>query len=365
MRILGAKSPGELRIAVVNGDLLEDYALWRPAAPDGLGDIYAGRILARVPAMAGAFVALPGSEGFLPDTQGAAQVAEGAAVVVRVIRAAQGGKGPRLALADGPYPPDATPGLIKRGESPLHRLVRLHPAATLEVDDASLFAALRADDFAPRLRLVANAFDAALEAEIASLADSWADLPGGLRAGFFPTPALTAIDMDGAATTAARGPKAEIQFAANVAALAPLARQIRLRNLSGAILVDFAGLPAKRRPALGAAFATALATDPLHPRLLGFTQLGLAELSRPRSTPPLHELLTGPHAAGLAALRRMALGLRHAPAGRPVLRAAPAVIRALEADGSALADFANLSTYGLVLRGDPALPGCVTIDEST
>ena len=364
IRILGAKSPGELRVALLKGDVLEEYAIWRPTSADGVGDILRGRVVAHVPAMAGAFVALPGSEGFLPDTQGAARVCEGDQVVVRVMRAAQGGKGPRLALVDSPGHAGATPALISRGESPLHRLARLHPGASIDVDDPALFAALGAEDFAARLRLVSEAFDEELEMEIAALADTWVELPGGLRAGFFATPALTAIDMDGGATTAARGTKYQIQFAANRAALAPLARQIRLRNLSGAILVDFAGLPAKRRPALGAAFAETLATDPLHPRLLGFTQLGLAEISRPRTTPPLHELLAGPHAAGLEALRGLARSLRHAPALRPVLRAAPAVINSLEWDKAALADFARLSTYSLVLRSDPAIPGCVIVDES-
>jgi Ribonuclease G/E len=176
---------------------------------------------------------------------------------------------------------------------------------------------------------------------------------------------LTAIDLDGAAMTAARGGKDALQYTANRAALPSLAQQIRLRNLSGAILVDFAGLAAKRRAALSAAFSDALSHDPLHPRLLGFTQLGLAEISRPRTTPPLHERLAGPHAAGLAALRGLAHRLRHELLRSPLLRAAPAVIRALEADSGALADFAHLSTYGLLLRSDPALPGCVCIDEST
>ncbi len=348
IRILGAKSPGELRIAVLKNDLLEDYAIWRPGAPDGLGDVYAARITARVPAMAGAFVALPDAEGFLPDSQGAAGLAEGAYVTVRVTRSAQGGKGPRLALADAGGA-QTKQGLLRRGETPLHRLAVLHPSAEIWLDDTGLFASLSATDMAPRLRLVPDAFDEPLAAEIEALGEAWTTLPGGLRAGFFPTPALTAIDMDGAATTAGRGQKAALQFAANLAALPSLARQIRLRNLSGAIMVDFAGVPAKRRTALGAAFAAALAQDPSQPRLLGFTQLGLAEISRPRTTAPLHEQLAGAHAAGLAALRR----------------ASPAVIQALESDKAALAEFNHLSTYALILRSDPTLPGCVCLDEST
>jgi ribonuclease G len=362
IRILGAKSPGEVRIAVLNGDLMEDYAIWRPGAPDGLGDVFSARVTAHVPAMAGAFLALPGGEGFLPDTQGAAGRAEGAWVAVRVTRSAQGGKGPRLALA-GDGVAEERPGLIRRGESPLHRLAALHPSAGIWLDDTMLLAAL-AGDFAGRLHLVAHAFDDAMEAEIAGLAEAWAELPGGVRAGFFPTPALTAIDMDGAATTGGTGRKVAVQAAANRAALPGLARQIRLRNLSGAILVDFAGMPAKRRASRGDALAAALAGDPLRPRLLGFTQLGLAEISRPRTTPPLHERLAGPHAAGLAALRDLARVAAGAPGLRPVLRASPAVVSALQSDTAALADFAHVATYGVTLRSDPALPGCVCVDES-
>ena len=105
---------------------------------------------------------------------------------------------------------------------------------------------------------------------------------------------------------ASGGGKMAAHLAVNRAVLPALARQIRLRNLSGAILVDFAGLPARRRAALAPALHAALAEDPLRPRLLGFTALGLAEIVRPRVHPPLHELLAGPHAAGLAALRRIA-----------------------------------------------------------
>ena len=53
-----ATSPGEARIAVVDDNRLLDYALWRPGAPDGVGDVHRGRVIARVPAMAGAFCSI-------------------------------------------------------------------------------------------------------------------------------------------------------------------------------------------------------------------------------------------------------------------------------------------------------------------
>ena len=93
-----------MRIAAIRDGHLMDYALWRPGSPDGVGDVYRGRVTGVVPAMAGAFVAVPGgssgrsdaTEGFLPDSEGAKGLTEGALVTVRITRAAQGGKGPRL-----------------------------------------------------------------------------------------------------------------------------------------------------------------------------------------------------------------------------------------------------------------------------
>jgi Ribonuclease G/E len=361
-RIQVSCSPGERRIAVLGQDGLEDYAIWRPGAPDGLGDIHVGRVISYVPAMAGAFVELQDAIGFLPDSQGAAQASLGDAVTVRVTRSAHCGKGPRLAVEAATT--GTAPGLVRRGPSPLHRLAAVHAEAEILVDDSAVFAALRAD-FEARLRLVHRAFDDTLESAIEALAEAWTDLPGGVRAGFFPSPALTAIDMDGAATTALRGAKAAIQFAANREALPGLARQIRLRNISGAILVDFAGLPSKRRQALGPLMEAAFAGDPLRPRLLGFTRLGLAEILRPRAGPPLHEVLAGPHAAGLAGLREAAAALRATPMRRLVLHAAQGVVAALDRDRDALDDLARLATYGVTLRSDPSLRPCAWRVEDT
>ena len=44
--IRAATSPGEVRVAVVDGNRLLDYALWRPGAPDGVGDLHRGRVIA-------------------------------------------------------------------------------------------------------------------------------------------------------------------------------------------------------------------------------------------------------------------------------------------------------------------------------
>ncbi len=388
IRILASSSPGEVRLAALEGDTLIDYAIWRPGAPDGLGDVYHARVTACVPAMAGAFVALPGVDGFLPDSEGGTGRTQGELVTVQVTRTAQGGKGPRLAAWGGAGTGAAEPGLVSRGPNPLRRLASLHPQAGIWVDDASLLARLRAEAAAARLdgaagerrvgrlpaaslgdasseqlagklHLCPRAFDDALETEIDGLGEPEVALPGGLHATVTPTPALTAIDVDGGASTAQRGAKSAVQFAANRAALPALARQLRLRNLSGAILVDLAGLPAKRRAALAPELAACLDADPARPRLLGFTRLGLAEILRPRHAAPLHEVLAGPLAAGLAALRRVAAE----PGRRARLSAAPAVVEALQADPAALADLARRCTYPLILLADPGLHACAWVIE--
>ncbi len=337
------ESPGETRIALVRAGRLTEYLLHRPASPDGIGDVHIARVTAKIPAMAGAFVALRGAEGFMPDTQGAASLGEGDHIPVRITRAAQGGKGPRVALCrDEAGAGVAGPvRLLRRGPSPLEELQDAYPTEALQH----------------------GAFDDALEAEIEALGEPAAILEGGLRAIVSPTPALTAIDVDAGAATAARAPKAAAQMNTNRAAIPDLVRQIVLRNLSGAIVIDFAGIPSRKRPSLGPILEAALATDRLGPRLAGFSPLGFAEILRPRRRPPLHEVLTTPLGLGLAALRQAVREAQAAPGRHLALRASPAVVAALQAEPEALGALARLVTYPLVLRGDPALTRAWFIED--
>ena len=367
--ILVSASPGEVRTVLLEDGVAVEAWIERPARPDGVGDLHRGRIAALAPAMAGAFVALAGGQtGFLPEREAseprrpiAEVVQEGLVLPLRITRAAQGGKGPRVTARLTPAEaariaaaPPGAPVLVARGPSAAERLAARHPGAEVVTDSPALAARLRGR-LGDRLRLrPAPAFDDSLEAEFDLLAGAEAPLPGGGRLLIHPTPALTAIDMDAGAAAGARA--ANTLAALNREALGELARQIRLRNLGGAILVDFAGLSPKRRAALAEPLRAALAPDRLA-RLVGFTHLGLAEIVRERIHPPLHEVLglpPSPLTRGLAALREAARWAASRPGVRLALRASPAVLAALRDLPGALEEFAAGAGHPLSLVPDAA-----------
>ena len=361
LRILAAASPGEVRVAVLHDDALLDYAIWRPGAPDGVGDLHRGRVMARVAAMAGSFLALDGAEGFLPDSEGGAGLHEGDLVSVRVTRAAQGGKGPRLTARLAP------------DEVRCRRVAQAHcwnwrdryPDAPVLVDDSALAARLK-PALGDRVEVVRQGLRRRGRGAGRGAGATRCG-PAQRRPAAYPSDAGAGGHRRRRGWRIGRRGRGRwpSHLAANLAVLPVLARQIRLRNLSGAILVDFAGLPARRRMALAPALHAALAEDPLRPRLLGFTALGLAEIVRPRVHPPLHELLAGPHAAGLAALRCIAAEVASPPHRMPALRASPAIVAALRGDAEALADLARRAGRALILRSDPNLPATAwTIEAS-
>jgi Ribonuclease G/E len=355
--ILAEASPGEVRTALLLGGRLTEAWVERPARPDGVGDLQRGRVVAISAAMSGAFVALAGNEtGFLPESAASAPrqpikqaVQEGQILGLRVTRAAQGGKGPRLsAVLTGAEAalisaaPAGAARLVARGPCAAERLAARHPNAVIHVSGAALVAQLR-PALGDRVQAQHGAvFDEEIEGDFAALSESAVPLPGGGVLHIQTTRALTALDVDsgGAGDGLARF---------NEAALPEIARQIRLRNLSGAILLDVAGLSAKRRQALLEPLCAALAPDRLA-RLVGLTGLGLVEIVRDRIHPPLAEILHTPLAEGLAALRQAARDAAARPAQRLMLEARPEVIAGLRDLPGALEEYAALTGHGLELR---------------
>jgi len=139
-------------------------------------------------------------------------------------------------------------------------------------------------------------FDSALAGTVA--------LAGGGAVHIEATRAAVLIDVDSG--TPEKGSPEITGLAANLAAVETIAQQIRLRNLGGAILIDFVGLEdRRRRERVRGALAELLACDPRCPQILGWTRLGLLELIRPRRARPLTEALLEPHPGG--ALRKTAV----------------------------------------------------------
>ncbi len=300
--------------------------------------------------MAGAFVALADAEGFLPDSEGAKRLTAGTILTVRVTRAAQGSKGPRLAAVKGGG--EGPVGLLRRGPDPVRRLATRYPGAPVLVDDPFVAASVGGT-------VSAAVLDDEIAAAIEALSRPEVEVTGGASLSIWHTPALVAIDVDARGMLAGR----TRHEAMNQMLLPAMAQQVRLRNLSGAIVVDLAGMSVRKRAALAPDFVAALAADPLRPRFLGFSALGLAEIVRARVHPPLHELLAGPLAAGLAALRAVLAAFDGNPRGLAALRAHPAVVTALQADPAALPHLARRIGRDVTLRSDPGLPATAWVLE--
>jgi len=221
----------------------------------------------------------------------------------------------------------AAPALLHEDLPPLLRWLRDEvPAGEMDivVDDgvtlSSLRAALRDLDPTLAARITRHTDGEALfeqfgiEAEIERAARGEAEpLPSGGRLWCERTRALTAIDVD-TATALGHGRQAETLAATNLEAAGAAARLIRLRALSGLIVIDFAGAPAGREAeVIRAALAAAFADDPAQTRILPPSPLGLLEMSRERLRPSLLEQL-GPEATALAALRAVLREARRRPA---------------------------------------------------
>jgi ribonuclease G len=176
--------------------------------------------------------------------------------------------------------------------------------------------------------------------ELAAVLGRRIDLPGGGALIVETAAAMTVIDVDGGDAMARRGDARAAVLAINLAAAEAAARQIRLRNLAGAIVIDFISMTRRGdRERVGAALQQALAGDPAAPQLLGWTRLGHLELTRRRRHKPLAEILfehpadapqvKSPLTTALEALRAAARQALHSPARAPSLMVHPAVAAAL------------------------------------
>ncbi len=96
--------------------------------------------------------------------------------------------------------------------------------------------------------------------------------------------ALTTIDVNSARFTGIKDQTASLALAQNLSACAEVARQIRLRNLGGIIIIDFIDMESdQERAQVQEALQLALADDRRKAVIHGFTRLGLLEMTRKRT----------------------------------------------------------------------------------
>ena len=104
-----------------------------------------------------------------------------------------------------------------------------------------------------------------------------------------PTEALTVIDVNSGKNTS-KSDSEDGAMKVNLEAAREAARQIRLRNLSGIILVDFINLNRdENTQRLLHEFRYYLSKDPIQTTLVDMTTLGLVEVTRKKVRRPLHE----------------------------------------------------------------------------
>jgi len=108
------------------------------------------------------------------------------------------------------------------------------------------------------------------------------------------TEALTTVDVNTGGFVGARNFDDTI-FKTNLEAAQAIARQLRLRNLGGIIIVDFIDMTREdHREAVVAEFRKQLARDRVKTMLGGFSQLGLLEMTRKRTRESLAHMLCEP-----------------------------------------------------------------------
>lgn len=108
-------------------------------------------------------------------------------------------------------------------------------------------------------------------------------LESGVEVLFEPGETLTAIDVDSGSAGSRQGRAPRRPVEVNLEAAPAIAQQLRLRNIAGAVVIDFVTMRSTYdRDKVQAALAEVLAEDPVPTQLYGFTRLGHFELTRAR-----------------------------------------------------------------------------------
>jgi ribonuclease G len=199
------------------------------------------------------------------------------------------------------------PALLHQDLNLLQRVLRdlvSEETQTIRIDSREQFGLLQAfgQEFMPaalaKLQLYKGErpiFDLySVDEEIAKALGRRVDLKSGGYLIVDQTEALTTIDVNTGGYVGSRNFDDTI-FKTNLEAAHAIARQLRLRNLGGIIIVDFIDMQREdHREAVLGEFRKQLARDRVKTMAAGFSQLGLVEMTRKRTRESLAHLLCEP-----------------------------------------------------------------------
>ena len=116
------------------------------------------------------------------------------------------------------------------------------------------------------------------------------ELPSGGYVIIEPTEALTVIDVNSGSFTRSANARETVLWT-NCEAALEIARQLKLRNIGGVIVVDFIDMESRRdQLQLLEHFTQSLRDDSARPQIAQLTELGLVELTRKRQGQNIYEL---------------------------------------------------------------------------
>ena len=105
-----------------------------------------------------------------------------------------------------------------------------------------------------------------------------------------PTEAMVVIDVNSGKAESKGKKSQDYYMKINLEAAAEVARQLRLRNYSGMIMVDFISMEAKEdNDVLLSKLDAYLKEDRVKTRLVDMTALGIVEITRKKESKPLSE----------------------------------------------------------------------------
>ncbi len=118
------------------------------------------------------------------------------------------------------------------------------------------------------------------------------DLPSGGYIIIEPTEALTVIDVNSGSFTRSANARETVLWT-NCEAAIEIARQLKLRNIGGVIIIDFIDMETRRdQLQLLEHFTSAIKNDSARPQIAQLTELGLVELTRKRQGQNIYELFS-------------------------------------------------------------------------